>query len=137
MASVAIFFLISNKCWFAVCTCEICIPTIFVSKFCSRISVKICFWKLLVIKIGIQFLMTLCFEFLWNIHMQLVVTNKHDDTSPVFSCCTDSLFESITLIKIFIIFFFFPYLQLTNPEWKPPKECSLFLNDVKEKGIRY
>ncbi|XP_078320692.1 autophagy-related protein 9A-like isoform X2 [Crassostrea virginica] len=28
------------------------------------------------------------------------------------------------------------HFHLTNPEWKPPKECSLFLNDVKEKAQR-
>ena len=89
-ASVAIFFLISNKCWFAVCTCVICIPTILLKDITQNNI--LCFWKLIVIKIGIQFLMTLCFSFLWNIHMQLVLTNNHDDTSPVFSCCADSLF---------------------------------------------
>uniref|UniRef100_A0A8W8ME54 Uncharacterized protein n=1 Tax=Magallana gigas TaxID=29159 RepID=A0A8W8ME54_MAGGI len=26
------------------------------------------------------------------------------------------------------------HFHLTNPEWKPPKECSLFINDIKEKG---
>ncbi|KAK3105011.1 hypothetical protein FSP39_015123 [Pinctada imbricata] len=26
------------------------------------------------------------------------------------------------------------HFHLTNPEWKPPKECSLFINDVKEQA---
>ena len=38
------------------------------------------------------------------------------------------------------IFFFieslsiFDMLQLTNPEWKPPENCSIFLNNIKEHG---
>lgn len=28
------------------------------------------------------------------------------------------------------------HFHLTNPEWKPPKECSLFINDIKEKANR-
>lgn len=28
------------------------------------------------------------------------------------------------------------HFHLTNPEWKPPKECSLFINDIKEQAQR-
>ena len=41
---------------------------------------------------------------------------------------TDYIFSSVKAFYNNSVF------QLTNPEWKPPDNCSMFLTDIKEQG---